>query len=149
MVEGPSPVAVGLDELDDGMLGGGPGSEACPAAHFVLHRGEERLGHGVVVQSPVRLHDRRTSLVRAPTRERPVVYWELLSLQNMAFPATYLRDFADSSAATAMSSVMRSESNRQPPCACTGRPRRLGRASPPQYEGMLSRRPACRWKRGS
>lgn len=85
----------------------------------------------------------------APTRERPVVYWELLSLQNMAFPATYLRDFADSSAATAMSAVMRSESNRQPPCACTGRPRRLGRASPPQYEGMLSRRPACRWKRGS
>lgn len=68
MVEGPSPVAVGLDELDDGMLGGGPGSEACPAAHLVLHRGEERLGHGVVVQSPVRLHDRRTSLVRTHSR---------------------------------------------------------------------------------
>lgn len=49
MVEGPSPVAVGLDELDDGMLGGGPGSEACPVAHLVLHRGEERLGCGVVV----------------------------------------------------------------------------------------------------
>lgn len=32
-----------------------------------------------------------------------MVYWELLSLQNIAFPATYLRDFADSSAATAMS----------------------------------------------
>ena len=49
MVEGPSPVAVGLDELDDGMLGGGTGSEACPVAHLVLHRGEEQLGCGVVV----------------------------------------------------------------------------------------------------
>lgn len=49
MVEGPSPVAVGLDGLDDGMLGGGPGSKACPVAHLVLHRGEERLGRGVVV----------------------------------------------------------------------------------------------------
>lgn len=50
MVEGgASPVAVGHDELDDGMLSGGPGGEACPVAHLVLQRGEERLGHGVVV----------------------------------------------------------------------------------------------------
>ena len=45
---GPSPVAVGLDELDDGMIGG-PGSEACPVVHLVLQRGEERLGHGAAV----------------------------------------------------------------------------------------------------
>lgn len=46
---GPSSVVVRLDELDDGVLGVGPGGEARSAVHLVLQSGEERLGHGVVV----------------------------------------------------------------------------------------------------
>lgn len=46
---GPSAVVVGLDELDDGMLGSVAGREAPAVVHLVLQRGEERLGHGVVV----------------------------------------------------------------------------------------------------
>ena len=45
---GPSSVVVHLDELDDGVLGVGPGGEARPVVHLVLQSGEERLGHGVV-----------------------------------------------------------------------------------------------------
>ena len=43
------------------------------------------------------------------------MYWELLSLQNMAFPATYLRDFADSSAAIAMSADVGGHAVREQP----------------------------------
>lgn len=46
---GPSSVVVRPDELDHGVLGVGPGGEARPVVHLVLQRGEERLGHGVVV----------------------------------------------------------------------------------------------------
>lgn len=152
MVEGPSPVAVGLDGLDDGMLGGGPGSEACPVAHLVLHRGEERLGRGVVM-----------AVAGAAARQAHVVGAHPLASVLWCIGSSYrcrIWRFQPRICATSptpalpsrcrpMSAVMRSESNRQPPCACTGRPRRLGRASPPQYEGMLCRRPACRWKRGS
>lgn len=45
----PPAVVVGLDELDDGMLGGVAGREAPAVANLVLRRDEERLGHGVVV----------------------------------------------------------------------------------------------------
>lgn len=112
MVEGPSPVAVGLDELDDGMIGG-PGSEACPVVHLVLQRGEERLGHGAAVAvAGTAARQAHGPFGARPLSERPVAYWELLSLWKMAFPATYLCDIADSSAVAAMSVVMRSESNR-------------------------------------
>lgn len=46
---GPPAVIVGLDELDYRVLGVGPGGEAPAVVHLVLQRGEERLGHRVVV----------------------------------------------------------------------------------------------------
>ena len=46
---GPATVVVHLDELDHCMLGGVPGREASPVVHFILKRGEERLGNRVVV----------------------------------------------------------------------------------------------------
>lgn len=45
----PPAVVVSLDELDDGVLGGVAGWEAPAVVHLVLQRGEERLGHGVIV----------------------------------------------------------------------------------------------------
>ena len=46
---GPFAVVVGLDELDDRVLGVGPGGKAPAIVHLVLQGREERLGHGVVV----------------------------------------------------------------------------------------------------
>lgn len=46
---GPFAVVVGLDELDGGVLGVGPGGKAPAIAHLILQGREERLGHGVVV----------------------------------------------------------------------------------------------------
>ena len=46
---GPSAVVVGLDELDHRVLCGVAGREAPAVVHLILQRGEERLGHGVVV----------------------------------------------------------------------------------------------------
>lgn len=45
----PPPVAVRLDELDDGMPGLGPGGKMPPVVHPILQRCEEGIGHCVVV----------------------------------------------------------------------------------------------------
>jgi hypothetical protein len=41
-----------FDELGDGGAGFGLGLEALPGEELALQRGEEALGHGVVVASP-------------------------------------------------------------------------------------------------
>lgn len=87
---GPAAVAVRLDELDHRMLGRVPGREASPVVHLILKRGEERLGHRVVVAAAgaVRLQVSRTSLSRAHSDKSLLACWAPRSAWNMALPAT-------------------------------------------------------------
>ena len=73
-------VVVGLDEPDDGVLGGVAGREAPAVVHLVLRRGEERLGHGVVV-AVAGAAAGKAHIVRwpAPTRPKSCLYWASLS----------------------------------------------------------------------
>lgn len=94
---------------------------ACPASAPVANRLRQCISFFSVAkndsatvlsrQLPVRLQESRTSLARAHSAGSLLACCAPRSVWNMALPATYPRDLADSSAATAMSAVMRPDSD--------------------------------------
>ena len=82
-------------------------------------------------QLPVRPQEGRASLARVHSASVPPVHCAPLSLRETAFPATWPRGFADSSAATAMSAVMRSGGDRPTAMRAHGSMASARRSQPP------------------
>ena len=93
------------------ILGGVPCREASPVIHLIFERGEERLGNGVVVAAAGAAAGQAHVVGARPFGQKPASVLGARSAWNIALPATQPRDLTDASADTAMSAVMRSESD--------------------------------------
>ena len=86
---GPFAVVVGLDELDHRVPGVGPAWRSSSRRYISFFSvAKNDSATALSWQLPVRLQERRTSLARAHSASRRLVYWAPLSEWNMAFPAT-------------------------------------------------------------